>query len=110
MAMGGQYSTRRVVLAPGAEYAATGMSLMALSDRVHSDGAIPPRPICVLLMLVQTLTAGRLPGPLANTNHHRDLLWWLLLHYSYHPLIIVPYLIFVPYWVCYGCVTIHHHV
>ena len=32
---------RRVVLTPGAELSATRVSLMALTERVHSDGAIP---------------------------------------------------------------------
>jgi len=41
-AMGGRYATRRVVLTAGVELAATAMSLTALTDHVHSDGAIPP--------------------------------------------------------------------
>jgi len=49
-ATGGRYATRLMVLAPGAESAATGMSLTALTDRVHSDGAIPPRWKWFLLM------------------------------------------------------------
>ena len=32
-----------MVLTPGALSAATGMSLMPLTERVHSDGATPPR-------------------------------------------------------------------
>jgi len=40
--MGGWYATRRIILALGTEYAATRMSLMALMDCVHSDGANPP--------------------------------------------------------------------
>jgi len=42
MVIGGRYVTRRVVLTPGAEYSATGVSLTALMDRVHSDGATLP--------------------------------------------------------------------
>jgi hypothetical protein len=41
-AMGGKYATRQVVLTPGTESTATGMSLTALMDRIHSDGAILP--------------------------------------------------------------------
>ena len=40
-AIGGRYATRRVVLMPGAELFATGVSLTALTERIHSDGAIP---------------------------------------------------------------------
>jgi len=43
---------RRVVLRPGAESSATGMSLTALTERVHSDGAIPPGRKYFLLMLL----------------------------------------------------------
>jgi len=43
--------TRRVVLTPGAESSATGVSLTALTERVHSDGAIPPGRKCFLLMI-----------------------------------------------------------
>ena len=50
-AMGGLYATRRMVLTLGAEQAATGMSLTALTDHVHSDGAIPPRQNYPLLMI-----------------------------------------------------------
>jgi hypothetical protein len=39
-----------VVLAPGAEKTATGVSLTALTERVNSDGAIPPGRKCFLLM------------------------------------------------------------
>jgi len=49
-AVGGQYATRRVVLMLGVELSATGVSLTALTERVHSDGAIPPRRKCFLLM------------------------------------------------------------
>jgi hypothetical protein len=48
-AMGGGYATQHVVLTPGAEYAATGMALTALTDRIHFDKAIPPRPNYSLL-------------------------------------------------------------
>jgi hypothetical protein len=41
----------RVVLTPGAVSAATGVSLTALTDRVHSHGANPPRWNNFLLML-----------------------------------------------------------
>jgi hypothetical protein len=34
---------RRVALTPGVEKSATGVSLTALTERVHCDGAIPPR-------------------------------------------------------------------
>jgi hypothetical protein len=37
-------------LTPGAEYFATGVSLMALTERVHSDGATPPERNIFLLM------------------------------------------------------------
>jgi hypothetical protein len=33
---------RLIVLMPGPEYFAAGVSLTALTARVHSDGAIPP--------------------------------------------------------------------
>jgi hypothetical protein len=49
-AMAGRCVTRRMVLPPGAEQAATGMSLMALTDRVHSNGANPPEWNFFLLM------------------------------------------------------------
>jgi len=39
-----------VVLTPGVGYAATRMSLTALMDRVHFDGAIPPGCNFLLLM------------------------------------------------------------
>jgi hypothetical protein len=48
----GRYGTRRVELTPGAEYSATGMSLTALTERFHSDGAIPPGRKFFLLMTV----------------------------------------------------------
>jgi len=51
MAIGGRYATRRVVLTPGADSSTTGVSLMALTERVHSDGAIPPGRKCFLLMM-----------------------------------------------------------
>jgi hypothetical protein len=38
-ANGGRYAMRCVVLRPCAEYSATGVSLTALMERVHSDGA-----------------------------------------------------------------------
>jgi len=49
-AIGGRYATRCVVLTLGAEQSATGVSLTALTERVHSDGAIPPGRKCFLLM------------------------------------------------------------
>jgi len=48
--MGGRYATRRVVLTPGAESAATGVSLTALTERVHPARAIPPGRNYSLLM------------------------------------------------------------
>jgi hypothetical protein len=51
-ARGGQYAMRRMVFALGAEYAATGISLMTLTDRVYSDGVIPHGRNYFLLMLV----------------------------------------------------------
>jgi hypothetical protein len=41
-AMGGRYATRRMVLTPGADSVAPGMSLTALKDRFDSDGVLPP--------------------------------------------------------------------
>jgi len=41
---------RRVVLTPGTESSAFGVSLTALTERVHSDGAIRPGRKCFLLM------------------------------------------------------------
>jgi len=41
---------RRVVSTPGAEQSGTGVSLTALTERIHSDGAIPPGRKCFLLM------------------------------------------------------------
>jgi len=38
----GRYGTRHVELTPGTKLSATWVSLMALTERVHSDGAIPP--------------------------------------------------------------------
>jgi hypothetical protein len=49
-AMGGRYATRRVLVSPAAEYSPTRVSLMALAESVHSDGAIPPQWQCFLLM------------------------------------------------------------
>ena len=46
----GRYVTRRMVLTPGAEQSATKVSLTALMERVHSDGAIPPGRKCFLLI------------------------------------------------------------
>ena len=46
---------RRVVLKLGAEQSATGVSLMALMERVHTHGAIPPGGKCFLLMMNMTL-------------------------------------------------------
>ena len=40
-----------MVLTPGAELSATGVSLTALTERVHSDGAILPGRKCFLLMM-----------------------------------------------------------
>jgi len=56
--MGGRYATRRVVLTPGAELAATRMPLTALMEHVHSDGAIPPRRNHFLLMSVCKVPLG----------------------------------------------------
>jgi len=50
-AIGGRYTTRRVVLMPGAEKSATGVSLTALPERFHSAGAIPPERNIFLLMV-----------------------------------------------------------
>jgi len=55
-AIGGRYTTRRVVLTPGAEYSATGVSLTALTERVHSDGAIPSKRNIVLLMIIMGMS------------------------------------------------------
>jgi hypothetical protein len=52
-AMGGQYATRPVVLTPGALYAATGKSVTALTDCIHSDEAIAPGQKYFLLMIKQ---------------------------------------------------------
>jgi hypothetical protein len=41
-AIGGRHATRRVVFMPGAESSATRVTLTALMELVHSDGAIPP--------------------------------------------------------------------
>jgi hypothetical protein len=51
-AIEGRYAMRRVVLTQGTEKSATGVSLTALTERVHSDAAIPPRRKCFLLMPV----------------------------------------------------------
>jgi len=40
-AIGGWSATRHVVLRLGAKWSATGVSLMALTELIHSDGAIP---------------------------------------------------------------------
>ena len=50
-AIGGRYTTRRVVLMPGVAYSVTGVSLTALMERVHSEGAIPPQWNMFLLMI-----------------------------------------------------------
>jgi hypothetical protein len=42
MAIGGRQAMRRVVLLPGAEYSTTGVSLTALTKRVHIHAVIPP--------------------------------------------------------------------
>jgi hypothetical protein len=57
-AMGGRFATRWVVLMLGTVEAATGMSLMALTDRVHSDGAISPAQNTVLLMVCNNTRRG----------------------------------------------------
>jgi hypothetical protein len=41
-AMVERYASQRVVLTAGTAQTATGMSLMVLTHRVHSDGAISP--------------------------------------------------------------------
>jgi hypothetical protein len=43
---------RRVVLTPGEELSATEVSLMALTEDVHSNAAIAPGWKCFLLMVV----------------------------------------------------------
>jgi hypothetical protein len=54
-AMGGRYATGPVVLTPGAVYATTGQSVMALTDRVHSDEAIAPgQKYCLPMIQQQT--------------------------------------------------------
>ena len=50
MATGGRYTTRFVVLTPCWESSSTGVSLMSVPERLHSDGAIPPGQQCFLLM------------------------------------------------------------
>jgi len=55
--IGGRYTRRRVVLTPGAEQSATGVSLTALTEHVHPDGAIPPEPNFFLLMSCFSLIA-----------------------------------------------------
>jgi len=52
--IGGRYGTRRIVSVPGAEQSATGVSLTARTDRVHSDDAIPPGRNCLLVMYIIT--------------------------------------------------------
>jgi hypothetical protein len=42
IAIGGRYGTGRVVFWPGTEYSATRVSLIALKESIHFDGAIPP--------------------------------------------------------------------
>jgi hypothetical protein len=49
-AFGGRYATRPVVSRLGVEQYATGVSLTALTQHVHSDGAFPPGRIYFLLM------------------------------------------------------------
>jgi hypothetical protein len=44
-----------VVLTPGAEKSATGVSLTALTESVHSDAAIPTGRKCLLLMYPEKL-------------------------------------------------------
>jgi len=41
---------RRVALMPGAQLSATGVSVTAQMERVHSDVVIPPGRKCFLLM------------------------------------------------------------
>jgi hypothetical protein len=50
----------RVVLTLGAEQSATGVSLTALTERVHSNAGIPPGRKCFLLMLVYLEICGPL--------------------------------------------------
>jgi len=52
---------RCIVMAPGAELSATGVSLTALTEHVHSDAAFLPGRTCFLLMwdLKQILTTSR---------------------------------------------------
>jgi len=50
--IGGRYAMRRVVLRPGMELSAPGVSLTALTERLHSDGAIPPGRKYQLLMYI----------------------------------------------------------
>lgn len=49
-AIRGKNATQRVVLTPGVVFSATGNSLTALMERVHSDITIPPRWIFFLPM------------------------------------------------------------
>jgi len=50
-AIGGRHAMRREILRPGVEYVATGMSLTAVAEHVHSGGAILRRPNILLLMM-----------------------------------------------------------
>jgi hypothetical protein len=49
-AIRGRYATQRVVLTPGREQATTGVSLTDLTERLHSEVAIPPGRKCFLLI------------------------------------------------------------
>jgi hypothetical protein len=49
-AIGGRYATRRMVLTPGVEQSATGVSLPALTECVHSDPGSLTKRKCFLLM------------------------------------------------------------
>ena len=66
-AIGGRYATRRVILAAGPEESATGVSLTALTEHVHSVGAIPPGRKCLLLIHTNRLRA---PGETAIGGLH----------------------------------------
>jgi len=46
-----------VVMTPGAELSAAGVPLMALTEPVHSDGAILPGPKCFFLMSLSDLAS-----------------------------------------------------
>jgi len=68
--MGGRDATWCVVLTLGAEYAPTGMTRIALTERINSDGAIPPWQNYLLLLSWSIIKLSRSQLPSVSVDSH----------------------------------------